>query len=355
MTYERVLTDEPAPAGIDTSEQRTPEALPDEQAISLGRRLRSPQTLISFAVAIGIIYFLFSRLNIDFADVWRHVRESNPLLLVLAFVAYYGSFPVRAARWRILLRNAGISRENGHPVPGTVGLSEIYLLSWFVNCVAPAKLGDAYRGYLVKKHAGPSFSRTLGTIFAERLLDVFALVALMIGSGLFVFHGTVPDSLRWWFGAGGLLVVVGIGGLLALMTVGHRIERLLPERARPYYGRLVAGIITSFSRTGLVRVILLTMTIWVLEGTRVLFVARGLGIELSPAESVFVALLASLLTTFPFTPAGLGVVEGGTVIALKLLGVPVAGATAVALVDRGIASYSVLLIGGLVYLLSKHK
>jgi uncharacterized protein (TIRG00374 family) len=298
---------------------------------------------------------VFSRLNIDFADVWRHVRESNPLLLGLAFVAYYGSFPVRAARWRLLLRNAGISHENGHPVPGMVGLSEIYLLSWFANCVVPAKLGDAYRGYLVKKHAGPSFSRTLGTIFAERLLDVFALVALMVGSGLFVFHGTVPDSLRWWFAAGGLLVVVGIGGLLALMTVGHRIERLLPERARPYYGRLVAGIITSFSRRGIARVVFLTATIWALEGARVFFVARGLGIDLSPAESIFVALLASLLTTFPFTPAGLGVVEGGTVIALKLLGVPVAGATAVALVDRGIASYSVVLIGGLVYLLSKHK
>ena len=354
MRYDPIVENKRTPVHLPPTETA---GLDDDtpRSMSIGARLRSPQTIISFIVAVVIIALVFRQLNINFFDVWRQVRNANPLYLGVAFVAYYGSFPVRAARWRLLLRNASISRTAGHHIPNIQGLSEIYLLSWFVNCLVPAKLGDAYRGYLLKKHAGPSFSRTLGTIFAERLLDVVALVLLMVVSGLFVFQGTVPDSLRWWFAAGGGLVVVGVGGLIALITANHHIQKIVPHRFRDYYVKLTEGVVTSFSRTGFVMVATYTIMIWALEGVRVYFAARAIGVDLSATSSVFVALLASLLTTFPLTPAGLGVVEGGTVLALQLFDVEKAQAAAVALVDRGIASYSVILIGGLLYFVTKRK
>jgi glycosyltransferase 2 family protein len=353
MSLDRAVSDDARLSASGEHAQRNGDE--PEHQISLGQRLRSPQTIISFLVAFGLIYFIFRQLNVNIGDVWSQVRNAQPVYLLLAFSVYYGAFLLRSARWRILLSNAGISRRAGFNVPGTWGLAEIYVLSWFANCVVPAKLGDAYRGYLLKKNAGPSFSRTLGTILAERLLDILALVALMVLSGLFVFHGSVPPSLRWWFGAGGALAAIGLAGFFALMTMSHRIQFLIPLRVRPQYHRLTEGIITSFSRRGFSTVALLTMTIWLLEGARVYFAANALGVELSVAASLFVALLASLLTTFPLTPAGFGVVEGGTVLALKLFGVSAAGATAVALVDRGIASYSVVLFGGILYFISKRR
>ncbi len=355
MSYERALADEQPTKASQAPEPVVADNDPSERSISLGERMRSPQTIASFVAAFAIIAFVFWRLDIDFADVWTQIRHANPLYLALAFAAYYGSFPLRALRWRYILANAKISREYGYDVPGVVGLTEIYILGWFANCVVPAKLGDAYRGYLLKKNAGPSFSRTLGTIFAERLLDVVALVGLMLASGLLVFHGTVPSGLRWWFLAGAALVVIGLSGLLTLMTVSHRIEALLPERFQPYYNRLSDGIVSSFSRHGFPKVAGLTVLIWALEGARVYAGAHALGIDLNLSQSIFIALLASLLTTFPFTPAGMGVVEGGTVFALRLFDVTAASATAAALLDRTIASYSVVLIGGLLYIATKRK
>ena len=361
MTHDTFVLDDPTSPVSDAGStannlpplHEVPE--PDERQMSLGRRLRSPQTIISFLVAFGIVYFVFTQLDINIGDVWKQIRSASLPWLLAGFAVYYGSFPLRAARWRLLLRNAGISRDAGFAIPGLRGLSEIYVLSWFANCIVPAKLGDAYRGYLLKKHAGPSFSRTLGTIFAERLLDVVGLVTLMIAAGLLVFHGTVPSAVRWWFVAGVVLVVVGLGGLIGLMRATHHVERLLPTRVRPQFNRLSEGIITSFSRQQLGQLSALTIIIWSLEGVRVFAVAQALNVSLSIPESVFVALLASLLTTFPFTPAGLGVVESGTVIAVKLFGVLAVPATAVALLDRTIASYSVVVFGGLLYLVSRHK
>lgn len=327
----------------------------EPQPISLGDRLRSPQTLLSFLIAFALIVFIFRNLDLNTGEIWRNVQDSNPVYLLLGFAAYYGSFPLRAMRWRRLLNNAGITRENGLAVPGLRGLSEIYILGWFANCIVPAKLGDAYRGYLLKKQANTSFGRTIGTIFAERVMDIFALVSLLLIAGLFVFRGTLPSSLRWPVFAGIGLVVVGGLGLAGLFMFGSRVRALVPRGIRPVYERIETGITTSFSRQGIIGVVVLTTIVWVMEGLRLFFVATAFGVELSPASSLLVALLASLLTIMPLTPAGLGVVEGGTIIALKLLSVGVTDAGSIAIVDRIIAYWSVIVVGSALYLISKRK
>ena len=330
-------------------------ATEEDHEVSLGKRLRSPQTIVSFLIAFAIIGFIFRNLDLNLGVLWTNIRNSSPAYLVLGFVVYYGSFPLRALRWQRLMNNAGINRAEGFPIPGIRGLSEMYVLSWFVNCLVPAKLGDAYRGYLLKKHAGPSFSRTMGTIFAERVMDVFALVGLLLVASLLVFRGTVPSSIRWPLIAGVGLVVFGIFGLLGLYYFGSRLSRVVPLRLRPFYDRTANGLTTSFSRNGLTGAVSLTAVVWVLEGVRLFCVAAAFGVELSPASSVLVALLASLLTIMPLTPAGLGVVEGGTIIALRLLAVGDTDAGSIAIMDRIIAYWSVILVGGVLYIFTKRK
>jgi hypothetical protein len=77
----------------------------------------------------------------------------------------------------------------------------------------------------------------------------------------------------------------------------------------------------------------------------VFLVAAAFGVDLTVPEALFVALLASLLTVVPLTPAGLGVVESGTIIALRLLDVTDTNAATIAIVDRGIAYWSVIVVG----------
>jgi uncharacterized protein (TIRG00374 family) len=62
-------------------------------------------------------------------------------------------------------------------MPSAFGLTRIMYLAWFTNCITVARLGDAYRGYLLKKAMGVSFAVTLGTVLAERLLDLLVMAA----------------------------------------------------------------------------------------------------------------------------------------------------------------------------------
>jgi glycosyltransferase 2 family protein len=98
-----------------------------------------------------------------------------------------------------------------------------------------------------------------------------------------------------------------------------------------------------------------TVVIWLLEGSRLYFVIHALGIpgvDLGLSASVFVALVAALLTAMPLTPAGVGFVEAGIAGALLIYGVSPEHAAAIALTDRAISILSVIITGGIVYLFS---
>ena len=68
---------------------------------------------------------------------------------------------------------------------------------------------------------------------------------------------------------------------------------------------------------------------------------------------MFVALIGSLLTAVPLSPAGLGIVEAGVVGVLTVVyGVPLPEATAIALLDRVISVFSIIVFGSIAYVVS---
>ncbi len=346
---------DPAPDAIDPAQSThgdVTEAVAEE-GISFARRLRQPRTIFSFVVAIVIIILVVTRLNINVHEVWRNVRGANPFLLLCAFVVYYLSFPIRAVRWQIILRNAGYDRAHGIETPNVNGLMEIIVLSWFANTLLPAKLGDVYRGYLFKKATGVSFTRTFGTILAERLMDILGLFSFLVVSGAIVFGNKVPRVAVTLFIFGGALAVIGLVGLLVLRRAKGLLERIVPQKLSVQYRRLEEGIFGSFGRWP--ALIGLTAILWMQEGLRVFFITRALHIHVSLAVTIFVALAASLLTTIPLTPAGLGAVETGIVGILQWVGVDRNASASVAVVDRVIGYWSVLLIGLVIYIFSRKK
>ncbi len=335
------------PPATTAGDERASDGPVEERPDSLGKRFLSPQTLVSFGLALALAIFFIRRLEIDSGAVWDNARNANPFLFGLAFVIFYLGFIPRALRWRAMLARAGISPERGYAVPGTRGLVEIYLLSWFANCVVPAKLGDAYRSYLLKRASKASFSTTLGTILAERLIDLAILFVAMVGAALVVFGTHQPGQARQTFAGGGALILAGGIGVLVMWKTRERFEGLLPERFRQQYARLHDGIFASLKRPQ--GFALVSLGIWLSEGLRLFLVATALGADITPATAIFVALLSSLLTAIPITPAGLGLVEGAMVVMLTLVDVEVSLAASIALMDRVIAYFSLIVVGLVLY------
>lgn len=344
-------------AGLEAREEQESEAESYVPRISLKDRLFDIKTLLGFAVSIAILVFFVLTVKIDFGEIWGNISRVQPFWLVAAFGIYYAGFIVRGYRWQLLLNNAGFQKERDVRLPGLPALIEIIFLSWFVNCLVPAKLGDAYRGYLLKKNANASFSRTLGTIFAERIADVLVLFGLLCLGGLVAFSSVESKmsdiSLVFIFGL--LLVAIIILGLITLRFGSHYIARFIPVRFRTMFHRFQQGTVSSFHRNIQLKLYAFTMIIWLFEGARLYGVLQGLNVHLGLSVIIFIALASSLLTTIPFTPAGLGAVEGTMVFVLTTFAVEKNLAGSVAILDRVISYWSIILFGAILYIFSKKK
>jgi glycosyltransferase 2 family protein len=332
-----------------TDKQQHTEPSPADVQARLRERVLSPQTLVSFGIAIAILWFVARRLDIDPRAIWAQLRQANLWLLAVAFVLWYGAFFVRGWRWGRMLDSAGLNQAHGFSIPATPGLAEIVVLAYFANSIVPAKLGDAYRAYLLKRDSGVPFSAGFGTILAERLVDAMMLVIVLAGSVLMVFGTEMPSQARPTLMLGGLLIVAGVSGLAVLWLTRDSVIRFLPGRIQEAYTRLQGAIFGALRRPALVLGI--GVLLWLNDGLRVWFVARSLGAGIPPTVAILIAVMGALLTVVPFTPAGLGVVELGVgSVLVGVLGVDPVVAGSIILLDRVVAYWSLLAVGAGLYL-----
>ena len=139
---------------VEDPEAGTGERQVSAEDLSIGRRLRQPRTIISIVVPLFVLVLVIRSLpGFHLEQLPGNILAANKLLLVAAFLVYYLGFPLRGWRWSILLRGTGFRL-------GIRDASEIIFLSWLVNCLVPAKLGDIYRAYLLKINSTVSLSRT---------------------------------------------------------------------------------------------------------------------------------------------------------------------------------------------------
>jgi uncharacterized protein (TIRG00374 family) len=331
------------------------QGLPAPEQLSLARRLRQPRTIISIVLPLALLVLFVGALpGFELDQLPDLILGANWLLLLAAFVVFYLGFPLRGVRWSVLVRRSGFALR-------VRDATEIIFLSWLVNCLVPAKLGDVYRAWLLKLNSPVSLSRTFGTVFIERVLDLFAIVTLGLAAGFVSFRTGMSTEVQIVFAVGVGFVLLLAAGLLTMRNFGRRLLNRLPvpHRLLELYDRFEEGVFASIGLRVLPQLVILTGLIWATEAMRLYLVVAALGlpdVHLGISGAFFVALIASLLTAVPLTPAGIGFVEGGVIGVLTFIyGVPRTEALAITIVDRAISVLSIIILGSIVYALSPKR
>ena len=319
---------------------------------SIVRSFLSAPTLLSFALAAALIAILATTFDLDWERTWRNIRAMDPWMYALAMIAYYSSFAFRGIRWRILAENAAKDDSGadarGVRLPSSLWIGGLIVIGWFVNSVTWLRLGDAYRAYALGDDSGATFSWSLGTVFAERVLDMITVAALIIVAvALLAATGGLPGAW-WWY-----IIAIALGMALAISLAavlmkryGARLVRLLPDSLAGAYHAFRGGALGSFGR--LPAALSLGAVGWLMEIARLYFVIAALGVEVGFALVPVVALGHAVLSTVP-TPGGMGAVEPG-VTGLLLIEASAADAASIVIIDRSITYASVIAVGGALFL-----
>ena len=215
------------------------------------------------------------------------------------------------------------------------------------NNVLPARAGEALRVVLLDARTGAGKRTLLGTIVAERILDVVVLSVDPRDLGL---RGARPGraahrQVRWLIAAGG---VAGLALAVIAFSVLRRrgaLERLR-DFARPMAGasRAIAG------KQGL-PLLAATAGLWLIEGAVYLAVARAVELDISMTGAMYLVALTNFVAAIPAAPGSIGTFDAAVAFGARALGGTGSAVTSYLLLLRFVLYVPITVVGLLVMVL----
>lgn len=252
------------------------------------------------------------------AVVWWALRQPAPTFptsaadlgaLALAVVLYAGCTALRAERWRTLLHDVDARPSRGDAY-------RLVVVGYMGNNVLPARAGDLMRVVLMAPRAETTKRFVVGTLVAERLLDVLVLVVLFLVLATTIAGGAGLPGAGTLEVLGGLAVV----GLLAL-AVGFGVlrRRGLVEKAKAFLAPMAQSTTNLRGRHG-AGMLALTIAIWLGEAGVWGSCAAAVNLGASPLEALYLVALASMFALIPSGPGYAGTQDAAAVIGVKAIG-----------------------------------
>ncbi|MCB9797194.1 MAG: flippase-like domain-containing protein [Alphaproteobacteria bacterium] len=222
---------------------------------------------------------------------------------------------------------------------GFLDLYSINAVGYLAINVVPFRLGEFVRPYLLLEQQDVPFGTSMAAIFAERLMDILALLTLLLGVTLLVDlppQGVVVGDVDVVTAGQRLLGIIALGGagfIAALLTLGEPVirlvQRLLPEapptealvRFLRAFHQGLSGLLRQPARAA--RVVAHTVGIWgltILAIWCVLLAFDGVPHGLDAAATTWTITITGM-TVAP-TPGFFGAFEAFCVAALMLWEVP---------------------------------
>jgi uncharacterized membrane protein YbhN (UPF0104 family) len=272
------------------------------------------------------------------AVVWWASRQDAPQLPhtgteLLALAGAIGLYAVatfvRAVRWQRLLED-----EGGHPrFADTTGLT---IVGYAANNVLPARAGDAVRAVLMAPRAGTSIRTVVGTLLAERVLDVALLVVIFVVVGYGLLGEVGADKVE-------IVLAVAVGGA-ALVGAGWLVVRR-NRRVLDFLAPLASATLGLRRAHHGLRLLGLTLVIWALETGVWMSTAAAIGFGMNPVEGLYIVALASVFSMIPSGPAYAGTQDAAAIVGIKALGATGAQAVAYIVMLRFVIVVPITVVG----------
>jgi uncharacterized membrane protein YbhN (UPF0104 family) len=270
-------------------------------------------------------------------------HEGERLAELAAAVGFYlAACAARAERWYELLRHNGAS-------PARADAYGLVAVAYAGNNVLPARAGDALRVLLLAPRAQTDARTIIGTIVAERVLDVVVLAGLFAALAYGVLGEIgLPSAGRLAFAA---LILGGVAAAVAgAAAVLHR---------RGHLGRILRFLAPMAEATRRLRgnhgreLLAWTLLVWTLEWTAWWLTAEAAGLGLGVLGVGYLLGLASMFVLVPSGPAFAGTFDAAIVFGVRALGRSGSQALSYLLLLRFVVTAPITLVG-LVVLVARY-
>ncbi len=244
--------------------------------------------------AITVILFLFIVLVANPERILLLIGNVDLRMFALSLLAVPLGICVRAVKWRIILKDAGIG----------IGFFEslrAVFIGIFYSLFTPAKSGELARAYYISGRK----SRIIPTIIYDRVTDIISLIVVAFIL-LFAFLGS---GFLWLLAA---FTACFFASLIAFLKLNERVmnvfERVfgIDEDSRTTFSRVIAGLFSN--RRLASKSIMLSLLFYTIIFSFAVPILLSLDAGLNPLL-VSAMPLAILIGNIPVTISGIGMRE----------------------------------------------
>jgi uncharacterized membrane protein YbhN (UPF0104 family) len=272
-------------------------------ALAMNRRFALIQAFIS-VVALAAV-------------VWWASRQDPPEFpsgvdalgwLALGLGLYALATLLRGERWYWILHFAHVKTGRG----------ECYALTtvgYMGNNVLPARAGEALRVVLLSARTDAGKRTVIGSIIAERLLDVIALALIFVVTVYGVLGAKVLPTDRPILAAG-ITFLVFVAACVAIWVLRrHHVF----ERVREWLRPLAQAPRAMLAREGIV-LLAATFLLWTVEAGVYYAVARSVDLGISMTGALYLVALTNFVAALPAAPGSIGTFDAAVAWGANRLG-----------------------------------
>lgn len=292
---------------------------------------KSIRLFVSLSIACGFLFLIQRQVVVD--EFKLAILHANWLSYFVAMGLFFCGYACRIVRWKLML-----SRENASL--GWRDCAGPFFSSIAVNNVLPFRAGDLLRSFAFNRRLGITPGTAVSTIFAERLLDLFALLlALSVALIYFELDAGVflhLSAIMTWIAALGVFLVLNFPVVFKPLLLGlaNFVARYFHGWGNKLYREVDKGLVTLQHLAQahiMARLLAWTLLAWIFEGWVFWFTAASLA-SISHVNAAWLAFpVGTLATLIPSTPGYVGTFDYFTMISMTSLNNSASAATAFAL------------------------
>ncbi len=311
---------------------------------------RKVHTVLILVATFALLWLFFRGANLG--EIRKNLLSADPALLFWSLVTTMATYVLRAIRWQGLLAPLGRA--------GLVNSFSATVIGFMVNFLAPGRLGEIARPYVLARREGFSASGAFATILLERVLDLVTVVFFVAFWLLAGPNRSRSEDLVSSLEVGGVLGLGFAAVALASMFLFARYPepslalarwffRVLPRRLEARAGRFLetfrSGLGVLVHGAGLVKASVMSILLWLAICLSFWLSARAFGVKFAFGDTFLVIGFLTVGVAVP-TPGAIGGYHYMCSLALTtLFGVAGSLAAAVALVAHAISFLPVTILG----------
>ncbi len=297
--------------------------------------------LFSYIIVFTLIYIIIK--NIDFIEVYKHIKYANHTYLIISFLIISIGFLLWALRWNIIIKQ--LKKVN------YLTMFPIFLTGLLINTITPSGRmgGEPIKTYYLAKRYKLSRSKAFATTIADKIYNLIIFFALCSFSILFIAFNT---HINFYI----KIILVILPSLVALILIfpiiaifNNKLRTFLTNKILPLvykfylfktflnkfesYDHLKSYVVKKLdkflrflkkvlrNKKITAKCITITILFWICTYLSVYFIFLSLGQKISIIPIIIVVTLSLLFGDISFLPGGIGLIEGLMIVLYLTFGI----------------------------------